>query len=291
MTAKHRIFIFLSYEILPDQALVAIASADAYHLGVLSSRIHVCWSLAAGGTLENRPRYNNSVCFAPFPFPAVTAEQQARIRDLGEKLDAHRKARQALCPDLTMTGMYNVLESLRAGRGLTAKEKTVHEQGLVTVLRELHDELDVAVAEAYGWPADLPDEDILSRLVALNAERIKEEKQGTIRWLRPDYQTKSKAERKAAQASLDITLPAEPAAKGKKGKAAKAKVDSKQPWPTDLLEQTQAVRDVVNALRESGVAITPDTVAERFTRTPRARVQEILQALETLGFMNQVTRG
>ena len=105
MTAKHRVFVFLPCEILPDQALVAIASADAYHLGALSSRIHVCWFLAAGGRLGvgNDPRYNNSVCFAPFPFPAVTPEQQARIRDLGEKLDAHRKARQALYPDLTMT--------------------------------------------------------------------------------------------------------------------------------------------------------------------------------------------
>ena len=37
--------------------------------------------------------------------------------------------------------------------------------------------------------------------------------------------------------------------------------------------------------------ITPDAVAERFTRAPRARVQEIFQALETLGFINQVKRG
>ena len=37
-----------------------------------------------------------------------------RIRELGERLDAHRKRQQALHPDLTLTGMYNVLEKLRS---------------------------------------------------------------------------------------------------------------------------------------------------------------------------------
>jgi hypothetical protein len=283
-TARHRFFVFLPIDILPDNMLVNIASADAYHLGVLSSHIHVSWALAVGGTLGPAPRYNKSLCFDSFPFPAATPEQQARIRDLGEKLDAHRKARQALHPDLTMTGMYNVLEALRQGRVFTVKEKAIHEQGLVTVLRELHDELDATVAEAYGWPADLPDEEILSRLVALNAERVEEEKNGLIRWLRPKYQTKPKAERKMVQNGLGITLPDEPDAKDKKGNAATGK--AKQPWPSDLLEQTQAVRSAVDALREKGNAITADSVAECFTRAPRARVQEILRVLESLGVVD-----
>jgi hypothetical protein len=282
--SKHRFFLFLPMETIPEDGLIAIASADAYHLGVLSSRIHVCWSLAAGGRLGvgNDPRYNNSVCFVPFPFPAATQEQQARIRDLGEKLDAHRKAQQERYPDLTMTGMYNVLEALRSGRELTAKEKNIHEHGLVTVLRQLHDELDAVVAEAYGWPIDLPDEEILSRLVALNAERVEEEKNGLIRWLRPEYQTRPKAERKMVQNGLGITLPDEPDAKDKNGKATKAK----QPWPSDLLEQTQAVRGAVDALREKGFAMTANSVAECFIRAPRARVEEILRVLESLGFVD-----
>mgnify|MGYP001323128146 CR=1 FL=1 len=87
--------------------------------------------------------------------------QQQRIRELGEQLDAHRKRQQAAHPELTMTGMYNVLEKLRSGEPLTAKEKTIHEQGLVSVLRQLHDDLDTAVAAAYGWPVDLPDDALL----------------------------------------------------------------------------------------------------------------------------------
>ena len=71
---------------------------------------------------------------------------------------------------------------------LAAKEQSLHEQGLVSVLQQLHDELDAAVFDAYGWPASLTDEEILERLVALNAARAAEEQQGLIRWLRPEFQ-------------------------------------------------------------------------------------------------------
>src|SRR5581483_5363191 len=94
-TAKHRFFQFLAADILPDNMLVAIASDDGFVLGVLSSRIHIVYALAAGGTLEDRPRYNKSRCFDPFPFPDGTEKQKARIRVLAEELDAHRKRAQA----------------------------------------------------------------------------------------------------------------------------------------------------------------------------------------------------
>lgn len=71
--------------------LVYIASDDAYDLGVLSSRIHVAWALAAGGNLEDRLRYNKIRCFDPFPFPAATPAQAAEIAALAEELDALRK--------------------------------------------------------------------------------------------------------------------------------------------------------------------------------------------------------
>ncbi len=189
-TTKHRVFQFLDTTILPDNMLIAIALEDAFHLGVLSSRAHGPWSLAAGGRLGvgNDPRYNKSRCFDPFPFPATTPDQQSRIRDLGERLDAHRKSRQALHPDLTLTGMYNVLEALRAGRELTAKERIIHEQGLCSLLLQIHNDLDAAVFDAYGWPRDLDDEAILQRLVDLNAERADEERRGLVRWLRPEFQ-------------------------------------------------------------------------------------------------------
>ncbi|MBZ0271392.1 class I SAM-dependent DNA methyltransferase, partial [bacterium] len=218
-TSKHRVFQFLDAEILPDNMLVCVALDDAWFLGVMSSRTHVTWALAAGGRLGvgNDPRYNKTRCFDPFPFPDPPGDIKARIRDLGERLDAHRKRVQAEHPDVTLTGMYNALERLRefdrekavraASAGsvetatrachpersegspaLTEKERAFHEKALVGVLKQIHDELDDAVADAYGWPRDLSDEEILERLVALNGARAEEEKRGVVRWLRPEFQ-------------------------------------------------------------------------------------------------------
>jgi hypothetical protein len=184
---------------------------------VLSSQTHVIWALAAGGTLEDRPRYNITLCFDPFPFPAASPEQQTRIAQLAEQLDAHRKRQQAAHPDLTLTGMYNVLAKLRSGETLTARDKAIHETGLVAILRQLHDELDAAVLAAYGWSDLLPSptgrgaggegglaDALLDRLVALNLERAAEEAAGRIRWLRPDFQNPSAAVDPQKQAKMDL---------------------------------------------------------------------------------------
>ena len=71
LTAKHRVFTFVDAEIRSEISIAIVASDDAYFLSILSSKVHVTWALAAGGTLEDRPRYNNSVCFdlSLFPIP------------------------------------------------------------------------------------------------------------------------------------------------------------------------------------------------------------------------------
>ena len=91
--------------VLPDNMLVNIALDDAFFLGILSSRIHLLFALASGGTLEDRPRYNKTRCFEPFPFPACTNALKRRIRELGERLDAHRKKQQAEHEDRSITEM------------------------------------------------------------------------------------------------------------------------------------------------------------------------------------------
>jgi hypothetical protein len=162
-TAKHRVFAFEQLPFCPDHTLYAICADDAWVLGVLSSHAHALWSLRAGGTLEDRPRWQNTITFLPFPFPSddtgLTPALTARIRTLAEQIDAHRKSRQAAHGDVTLTGLYNTLEKLRAGAPLTAKERQLHDHGLVAVLKSLHDELDAAVLAAYGWSdLNLPSE-------------------------------------------------------------------------------------------------------------------------------------
>jgi hypothetical protein len=279
-TAKHRVFQFLDATIAPDNMLIAIALDDAYVLGVLSSGVHVVWALAQGGTLEDRPRYNKSRCFETFPLPVATAEQQARIRDLAEQIDAHRKRVLAAHTDLTLTGLYNVMQKLGAGdTALNAKEKLIHEKGLVAVLKQLHDELDAAVLDAYGWHDQPAEQTLLERLVALNTERTAEEAVGTVRWLRPEFQNRtssSSATRSGhtAELGLQITAPI-PAA-----------VDGKQPWPADLPDQVAAVARVLTASR---LPLTLVDVAAHFTGRGKwkVRLPQIVDTLVALGRARQ----
>jgi hypothetical protein len=271
-TAKHRFFVFLDASVLPDNMLVNIASSDAFFLGVLSSRIHVTWALAAGGRLGfgNDPRYNKTRCFEPFPFPDAPEPQRERIQFLGEQLDAYRKRRQEAHPNLTITEMYNVLEELRASQTLSAASLMIHDHGLVSVLRDLHDDLDRAVAEAYGWPSDLPTEDILFRLVALNAARAAEERSGLVRWLRPEFQ-----ETTATQVALGVEMEEEEPRPARAGRL---------PWPPSLPERVRAVRDY---LMQAPAPVAPELVARSFVR---ARIPEVTAILETLTALGQASR-
>ena len=265
-TGKHRPFLFMNADMRPDNKIIVIASDDAFHLGVLSSRIHVTWALAAGGRLGfgNDPVYVKTRCFDPFPFPATA--DPAAIRDRGERLDAHRKARQAEHPTLTLTGMYNVLARLRAGTPLDAKELQIHEQGLVSVLKQIHDDLDAAVAAAYGWPADLSDQEVLQRLVVLNAERRAEEQAGLVRWLRLDYQPAKAGLAKPVQPTFDVGQPIVLA-------AARA-------FPKSLPDQMGLVR---TALSDASAPLLPKTLAKSFKGAKPARVAELLRTLVAMG--------
>jgi hypothetical protein len=267
-TAKHRTFSFLDAVTLPDNMLVNIASSDAFHLGVLSSEIHVQWALAAGGRMGvgNDPRYNKTRCFDPFPFPVCSEAQKQNIRDLAERLDAHRKRQQQLHPWLTITEMYNVLEKLRATSELSEEERNIYESGLVGILRELHDELDRAVFAAYGWPHDLSTEQVLERVVALNAERRAEEASGLIRWLRPEYQAPNAV---AVTPQLDGLVEVEPAVAARR----------KQPWPATLPDQVRAVKDSLRAVPQQN----PAQIAAAFRPASRTRILEILETLTALG--------
>jgi hypothetical protein len=189
-TAKHRFFQFIPTTIVPDHMVVSIGIEDAYHLGVLSSRIHTRWSLRAGARLGmgNDPRYSKSKVFDPFPFPSPTRDQRSHIAELAEELDATRKLALAEVPRLTMTELYNLRERIAAGETLTGADLTRATAARAFIVHQLHEEIDRAVADAYGWPHDLSPSEIVARLVALNHVRKAEEESGIVRWLRPDYQ-------------------------------------------------------------------------------------------------------
>ena len=323
-TAKHRTFQFLDASVLPDHKLIAIATDDAVNLGVLSSQVHVEWSLAAGGRMGvgNDPVYNKSRCFETFPFPSddtgLTPELAERIRQIAEQLDAHRKARQAAFESVTLTGLYNVLDKLRRGEALNAKDKALHEQGLVSVLQSLHDELDAAVLQAYGW-SDLGavpwadeaaraawTETLLERLVALNAKRAAEEAAGTVRWLRPEFQDPARRAAAASVAPQPEPVGEQAGIDGVESEAeAEARTDAAsdgvqapvnasaataQPWPPTLPEQVRAVAQLLSA---SPAPLPLPAIEASFKgKGPwKKGLPRILETLEALGRAQRVGGG
>ena len=121
---------------------------------------------------------------------------------------------------------------------------------------------------------DLTDEQILERLVALNAERAEEERRGIIRWLRPEFQNPAgaKSERQTTMAGIEI-----------EEKDAEAKPKAAVAWPKDLPAQISAVRDLVTGNR--GESWTVDRTAKAFKGAKRTQVQSVLDSLAALGLL------
>jgi hypothetical protein len=161
-----------------------------------------------------------------------------------------------------------------SGQPLSAASQTVHDHGLVSVLRELHDDLDRAVAEAYGWSPALSTEDILFRLVELNAARAAEERSGLVRWLRPEFQSTT-----ATQAGLGVEMEEEEQQPARAGRL---------PWPLALPERVRAVRDY---LMQTPAPVAPEIVARNFTRARLPDVKAILETLTALGHAKQDAAG
>jgi len=290
-TTKHRVFIFVGGDELVEHGVIGFGLEQGEWLGFLSSRPHVVWTLASGGTLEDRPRYNKDLCFDPFPFPVCADELKNRIGAVAEELDAHRKARQAEHPHLTLTQMYNVLEKLRTAEPLDDDDERIKREGLVLILRELHDKLDALVLEAYGWTDNPSDDVILERLVRLNAERKAEEARGLVRWLRPDYQIprfgsdaertrlederrRERAEVRGGQSTLDLDDGLQ---------------EMKPKFPTgDELAETAAVMRV---LAVTPAPITIPDIARHFSqgRQIEKRVGLTIMALARLGHIAMPT--
>ena len=163
-TSKHRVFVWATVQTLPSVSVIAITRDDDYTFGVLHSRVHELWARGTGTQLrevESGFRYTPTTCFETFPFPRPTEEQREAIaaaaRDLVRLRNGWLNPPGVAPEDLakrTLTNLYN--------------ERP-------TWLANAHDALDGAVLAAYGWPSDLPDEELLARLLALNLARAEDD--------------------------------------------------------------------------------------------------------------------
>jgi hypothetical protein len=280
-TATERFFKFIpSAGRLVDGSVIAIASDDPYVLGIVSSTAHTVWALRAGGRMGSGddPRYQNETCFDPFPFPPAVFEVEERVRTAARKLDRLRRKVLSRNPDLTLTSLYTALAATREaqsqGTVLEAKHRSIAERGEVSLIRHYHQQIDEAVAEAYGWPSDLDPEAMLTKLIALNEERAEEERAGQIRWVRPSFQAKSHPA-KPTQTALQLR-------KGRKLQV------SKRDWPNSLPDQVVAVASVVS---RSNKPLSAQEVSRVFKSKRATTVAPVLDALAGMGMVRKLEDG
>ncbi len=119
---------FMKPDVLASDLVFIIPSATLYHLGVLTSNVHMAWMRAVCGRLEMRYRYSKDIVYNNFPWPSPTEEQIARIEKTAQAiLDA-----RALYPDCSMADLYNDVV-------------------MPSELLAAHQENDRAVMAAYGF--------------------------------------------------------------------------------------------------------------------------------------------
>ena len=186
--AKYRLFVWLDARVCPDSATIAIARDDDTTFGILHSRFHEIWSLRLGTSLEDRPRYTPTTTFETFPFPRgltpdiLVADYADDPRSVVVALEAQRlvalRDRWLNPPewvewvDEPVPGYPKrpVPRDEDAAKALKKRTLTNLYNARPQWLADAHEALDAAVAAAYGWPADISDDEVLRELLALNGD-------------------------------------------------------------------------------------------------------------------------
>jgi type II restriction/modification system DNA methylase subunit YeeA len=157
----------------------------------LQSNIHVSWSLRLGGWhgVGNDPQYTPRFCFETFPFPegltpnipAADYAEDPRAQAIAAAAKRLNDLREAWLNPADLVVREPEVVPGYPDRILPRDEAAAKELRKRTLtnlynerpqwLADAHRELDAAVAAAYGWPADLSDDEILKRLFELNQER------------------------------------------------------------------------------------------------------------------------
>jgi type II restriction/modification system DNA methylase subunit YeeA len=193
--SKHRVFSWMRQPILPDHKLQVVSRDDDCAFGILHSRFHEWWALRVGSWhgVGNDPRYTVGSCFGTFPFPeGLTPDRPAADYAADPRAQAIAAAAADLVarrnawlnpPDLVdvvpevVPGFPDRILPKNAEAAANLKKRTL--TALYNTRRTpegawldgLHRRLDDAVAAAYGWPADIAEDEALARLLALNLAR------------------------------------------------------------------------------------------------------------------------
>ena len=138
---------YLPQEIIPGNKIYFMQDASLYHFGVVVSLVHMAWNRLVCGRLKSDYNYSNTIVYNNFPWPHPNDAQMSKIEQTAQAiLDA-----RALYPDSSLADLYDNLT-------------------MPPELRKAHRANDAAVLEAYGFPKDATESDIVARLFKMYQE-------------------------------------------------------------------------------------------------------------------------
>lgn len=218
-------FVMLPATVVFSERLVVFPVVSFSSFGVMQCRVHELWASFFGPLHVDRPTYAPDDCFATFPFPEGALSESVPVSAALTALETAGREYYE----------YRAALMVRNNEGLTKTYNRFHDPSETSPdilrLRELHDAMDRAVLDAYGWtdiqptceflldyededeeederrsrrrkkpwryrwPDDIRDE-VLARLLKLNAERAAEERRTGAAAAGKNKTTKKKAAKK-----------------------------------------------------------------------------------------------
>ena len=138
---------YMDKEVICGDANILIPDASIYHFGVLESIVHMAWMRIVCGRIKSDYRYSNDIVYNNFPWPNPTDIQKEKITKTAQAiLDA-----RAIYPDSSLADLYDDVM-------------------MPPELRRAHRANDAAVLEAYGFPKDATESEIVARLFKMYQE-------------------------------------------------------------------------------------------------------------------------
>ena len=194
MVSKNRIFVWLDVNFIPENGVIVIAREDNVSFGILQSKIHYVWTKFLGSTHIETRRYTPTTTFETFPFPVgltpnvnpTTFANDSRaikidnaVKKLCEQRDRWLYSKDLVKFESEHIDGYppRIVPKSRSVESIVKKKTLNYLYNSYPRWLELcHQDLDTAVAEAYGWSTDflngkLTDKEIFHRLLELNNDR------------------------------------------------------------------------------------------------------------------------
>ena len=143
---------FLSPDIIVSDSVQYIPDASLYDFGVVTSSVHMAWMRVVCGRLKSDYRYSAKVVYNNFPWPSPTDDQIAKIEQTAQEIIDAR----ALYPDSSLADLYDPLT-------------------MPPELRKAHEANNKTVLDAYNFPRDITEPEIVAELMKMY-QKLTEEK-------------------------------------------------------------------------------------------------------------------